>query len=346
MKYRNKNQAKNNVQDSSAKQAKRQTKVAGGDFVDKLHAYRDQHAHALFSSLGRIVAAPFNSTMTISVLAIAISFVSGFYILQVNIQQLAGHIEANNQISLFLRDDVSEAHANKLAENIRKISNVQNVKLITKEEAATEFQTYSGFGSAINELEKNPLPIVLQVLPKKNLDDMHELEVLKKEFQQSPEVDVVQIDLQWIERLQSITNVVKLFANMLSLLLGAAVLVIIGNTVRLELHNRREEVVIQKLVGATNSFIQRPFLYAGFWIGFISSIFAWFIVTVLMLILRYSVEKLSSLYGGSFHMLFLSLTDTLALITISSLLGVLASWVVISYQMHTTRLKKQKNIKI
>ncbi len=346
MKYRNKNQARNNVQDSSAKQANRQTKVAGGNFVDKLQAYRDQHAHALFSSLGRIVAAPFNSIMTISVLAIAISFVSGFYILEVNIQQLAVHIEANNQISLFLRDDVSEAHANKLAESIRKNSNVQNVKLITKEEAATEFQTYSGFGSAINELEKNPLPIVLQVLPKKNLDDIHELEALQKEFQQSPEVDVVQIDLQWIERLQSITNVVKLFANMLSILLGVAVLVIIGNTVRLELHNRREEVVILKLVGATNSFIQRPFLYAGFWIGFISSIFAWFIVTVLMLILRYSVEKLSSLYGGSFHMLFLSLTDTLTLIVVSSLLGVFASWTVISYQMHLTRLKKQKILKV
>ena len=341
MKYRKKNKARNNVQESSLKLPKRQTKVAGGDFVDRLHAYRDQHAHALFSSLGRIVAAPFNSIMTISVLAIAISFVSGFYILEVNIQQLAGHIEANNQISLFLRDDVSEAHANKLAESIRQNSNVQSVKLITRDEAAAEFQTYSGFGSAINELEKNPLPIVLQVLPKKTLEDKRDLEGLQKEFQQSPEVDVVQMDLQWIERLQSIINFVKLLADILNILLGAAVLLIIGNTVRLELHNRRDEVVIEKLVGATNSFIQRPFLYAGFWIGFISSIAAWFIVTVIMLILRHALEKLSSLYGGSLHLLFLGLTDTLAIITISSLLSVAASWVVLSYQMHSTKLKKQ-----
>ncbi len=342
MNYRKKNQTRNKVKESSLKQTKRQTKVAGGYFIDKLHAYRDQHAHALFSSLGRIVAAPFNSIMTISVLAIAISFVSGFYVLELNIQELAGHIEANNQISLFLRDDVSETHANKLAESIRQNSNVQSVKLITKDEAAKEFQTYSGFGSAINELEKNPLPIVLQVLPKKSLDKKNDLEDLQKEFQQSSEVDVVQMDLQWIERLQSIINVFELFADILNILLGAAVLLIIGNTVRLELHNRRDEVIIEKLVGATNSFIQRPFLYAGFWIGFISSISAWFIVTVLMLILRHSVEKLSSLYGGSFHLLFLTLTDTLALITISSLLGVLASWVVLSYQMHSTKLK-QKN---
>jgi len=338
MKYSKKDQARKNIRESYLKQTKKQTKIAGGNFVDKLHAYKDLHAHALFSSLGRIVAAPFNSIMTISVLAIAISFVSGFHILEVNIQQLEGHLEASNQISLFLRDDVSDVHANKLAESIKLNSNVQNVKLITREEAAAEFQTYSGFGSAINELEKNPLPIVLQILPKKSLEDRRELEALQKEFQQSPEVDIAQMDLQWIERLYSIISIVKLFASLLNILLVAAVLLIIGNTVRIELHNRRDEIVIERLVGATNSFIRRPFLYAGFWIGFISGISAWFIVTLLMLIIRQAVEKLSSLYGGSFHMLFLSVTDTLVLIFISSLLGVLASWVVLSYQMHSTKL--------
>ena len=339
MKYSKKDQTRKKVRENSLKQTKKQTKIAGGDFIDKLHAYRDLHAHALFSSLGRIVAEPFNSIMTISVLAIAISFVSGFHILAVNIQQLAGHIEASNQLSLFLRDDVSDVHANKLAESIRQNINVQNVKIITREEAAAEFQTYSGFGAAINELEKNPLPIVLQVLPKKSLEDRRGLEALQKEFQQSPEVDVAQMDLQWIERLHSIISIVTLFTSMLNILLGAAVLLIIGNTVRIELHNRREEVVIEKLVGATNSFIRRPFLYAGFWIGFISGVSAWFIVTVLMLIVRQGIERLSDLYGGSFHLLFLSLIDTLAVITISSLLGILASWVVISYQMHSTKLK-------
>jgi cell division transport system permease protein len=338
MKYSKKDQARKNIRESYLKQTKKQTKIAGGNFVDKLHAYKDLHAHALFSSLGRIVAAPFNSIMTISVLAIAISFVSGFHILEVNIQQLEGHLEASNQISLFLRDDVSDVHANKLAESIKLNSNVQNVKLITREEAAAEFQTYSGFGSAINELEKNPLPIVLQILPKKSLEDRRELEALQKEFQQSPEVDIAQMDLQWIERLYSIISIVKLFASLLNILLIAAVLLIIGNTVRIELHNRRDEIVIERLVGATNSFIRRPFLYAGFWIGFISGISAWFIVTLLMLIIRQAVEKLSSLYGGSFHMLFLSVTDTLVLIFISSLLGILASWVVLSYQMHSTKL--------
>ena len=337
MKRENKNRIRKDPPARPVRQETRQTKTAGGNFADKLNAYRDLHAHALFSSLGRLVASPFTSIMTIAVLAIAISLASGFYILIVNLQQLTGNLETSNQISLFLRDDVSDAHANKLADSIRQNASVQDVKLITREQALAEFQTYSGFGSAITALEKNPLPIVLQVLPKNALEDKQGLENLLKSFQQSPEVDIAQMDLQWVERLQSIMAVARLFATLLNVMLGGAVLFIIGNTIRLELHNRRDEVVIAKLVGATNSFIQRPFLYTGFWIGFISGVSAWFIVTALMLILRQAVEKLSGLYEGGFHLLFLSFTETLALIGISSSLGVFGSWAVLIYQLQHTK---------
>jgi cell division transport system permease protein len=333
MKQGNKNYIRKDRPVKPARHDARQTKTAGGNFIDKLHAYRDLHAHALFSSLGRLVASPFTSIMTVAVLAIAISLASGFYILVVNLQQLTGSLETSNQMSLFLRDHVSDAHANKLANNIRQNPNVQSVKVITREQGFAEFQTYSGFGAAINALKNNPLPIVIQVLPKNSLVDKQGLENLLKSFQQSTEVDFAQVDLKWVERLQSIMAVARLFTILLNLMLGLAVLFIIGNTIRLELHNRRDEVVIAKLVGATNSFIQRPFLYSGFWIGFISGVSAWFIVTVLMLILKQSVEKLSGLYEGGFHLLFLSFTDTLALIFISSTLGILGSWSVLIYQL-------------
>jgi cell division transport system permease protein len=275
--------------------------------------------------------------MTIAVLAIAISLASGFYILVVNLQQLTGNLETSNQISLFLRDDVSDVYANKLADSIRQNPNVQEIKLITKAQALAEFKTYSGFGAAINALETNPLPIVIQVLPKNTLEDKQGLETLLDTFKQSPEVDFAQMDLQWVERLQSIMAVARLFATLLNLMLGCGVLFIIGNTIRLELHARRDEVVIAKLVGATNGFIQRPFLYTGFWIGFLSGVSAWFIVTLLMLILRQPVEKLSGLYEGGFHLLFLSFTETVALIVISSVLGIAGSWAVLICQLHQTQ---------
>ncbi|NOT10961.1 MAG: ABC transporter permease [Methylococcaceae bacterium] len=315
----------------------RRTKSAGGNFIDKLHAYRDQHAQALFSSLGRLVASPFTSLMTITVLAIAISLASGFYLLVINLQQVAGNLKASDQISLFLRYEISDSFADKFAETIKRNPNVQQVKLISRKEALEEFKTFSGFGSAIDVMESNPLPIVVQVTPKMTLDDKGSFQHLLESFKQAPEVDIAQVDMQWLERLELILEVARRGATLLSGLLGIGVLFIIGNTIRLELHNRRDEVIIAKLVGATNAFIQRPFLYSGFWIGFISGVAAWFIVTGMMLLLWQSVDKLSRLYGGTFHMLFLSFSETLTLLLISSLLGILGAWGVLVYQLRHTK---------
>ena len=324
MKHVNKNQIK---------QDRGQTKTSGGNFVDKLHAHRNLHAHALFSSLGRLVASPFTSVLTIVVLAVAISLSSGFYLLVANLQQLAGNLEASNQISLFLKYETSNAKANSLADSIRKNPGVQEVKLITKEQALKEFQAYSGFGEAVKALEKNPLPFVIQVLPKNSLENEKAIETLLGNLKQEAEVDFAQLDMRWVERLQSIMEVARRGVMSLSLLLGVAVLFITGNTIRLELHNRRDEVVIAKLVGATDGFIQRPFLYSGFWMGFFSGVTAWFIVTVTMLILKQPVERLSGLYDGAFHILFLGFMETLTLLAISSVLGVAGSWIVLHFQL-------------
>ena len=324
MKHINKNQIK---------QDRWQTRTSGGNLVDKLEAYRDLHAHALFSSLGRLIASPFASVLTIVVLAVAISLASGFYILVANLQQLTGNLEASNQISLFLRDDISNAKANSLADSIRRNQGVQEVKLITKEQALEEFKAYSGFGEAVKALEKNPLPYVIQVLPKNSLENKQAIEALLGNLKQETEVDFAQMDMQWVARLQSIMEVARLGVRSLGLLLGVGVLFITGNTIRLELHNRRDEVVIAKLVGATDGFIRRPFLYIGFWMGFFSGVAAWFIVTVTMLVLKHPVEKLSGLYDGAFHILFLGFIETLVLLAISSVLGVTGAWMALHFQL-------------
>ncbi|MCX7102450.1 MAG: permease-like cell division protein FtsX [Methylobacter sp.] len=310
-----------------------QTKKSGGNFIDKWHAYKNLHAHALFSSLGRLVGTRFSSAMTIVVLAIAISLASGFYILVANLQQLAGNLVSSNQISLFLKDEVSEIRARSFAEKIRQNSDIQDVKIISKEQALGEFQAYSGFGDAVKALEKNPLPIVIQVLPTNSFENEQALEKMLEDFNRLTEVDFAQMDMQWVKRLQSIIEVARRGVTLLSLLLGAGVLFITANTIRLELHNRKDEVIIAKLVGATNNFIHRPFLYSGFWIGFFSGVSAWFIVTIIMLILKQPVENLSRLYDGSFHLLFLGFLDTLMLLFISSVLGVVGSWIVLHFQL-------------
>lgn len=304
-----------------------------GSILDKLYAYRNVHAHALFSSLGRLLGSRFSTAMTIIVLSVAISLASGFYILVVNLQQLTDNLEASNQISLFLKDEVTEIKATKLLNNIKQNPDIQNAKLISKEQALAEFQSYSGFGESIKSLEKNPLPVVIQVFPRQTLDNQQMLESLIDDLGRIAEVDFAQMDMQWVKRLQSIMDIARKSVTLLSILLGIGVLFITANTIRLEVHNRRDEIVIARLVGATNGFIQRPFLYAGFWIGLFSGMAAWFIVTTIMLILKYPVETLSKLYDDAFHLLFFGFFETTVLLTISSMLGIVGSWIIVHFQL-------------
>lgn len=318
---------------SAAKSESRQTLKAGGNFTDRLKAYRDQHAQSFFSSLGRLFASPFTTAMTVGLLAIAIALASGFYLVIVNVRQLTAGLENSNQISLFLRDEISSARAKQFADKIRANPDVKRVEVISKQQGLEEFKKFGGFGEAIDLLEKNPLPTVIEVLPNNNLTDKEKLTALLEQLKKQPEVDLAQLDLVWMERLHSIVSAAELAAILLAVLLGATVFFIAGNTIRLEIHNRRQEIIIAKLVGATNSFIQRPFLYTAFWLGFFSSVFAWFIVTLSLLILRPSVEHLSGLYEGSFTLRFFSYSDTAVLLAVSTSLSVLGAWLVLQIQI-------------
>jgi len=300
---------------------------------EKFHAYMLNHAHGLFSSLGRLSRTPFTSTMTVIVLAVAIALAGCFYIVVANIQQLTGNLRTSNQMSLFLKDHINDVVGQKLAEQLAQNANVDSIKFIGKKQAMDEFKANSGFGDALNALDSNPLPNVIQVLPKDVLDSREALDNLMAEFKRMPEVEFVQVDMQWVERLQAIMRIASRGVTVVSVLLGFAVTFITGNTIRLELHNRKEEVFISKLVGATNAFIQRPFLYTGFWLGFVAGFSAWLIVTIMLLILESPVEQLSSLYNSSFELLYLSFSEFILMLMLSSGLAVLGSWAVLHYQL-------------
>jgi cell division transport system permease protein len=340
MRYKRRPQTKETKppkQHKPARQEFKQNRVAGGGFMDRVLAERDLHAHALFSSLGRLLATPFASAMTIAVLAIAISLVGSFHFLLINFQQITGNLENTAQFSLFLRDNVSDTKAQIIADAIRKNSAIQAVRVIGKEQGRKLFKAFGNFGAAIDVLDENPLPIVLEVMPKNAFEDTGQIENLLNTFKQQQEVDFVRMDMEWLQRLQSMMAVARRLFLVLNVLLGFAVLFITGNTIRLELNNRHDEIVIAKLVGATNGFIAKPFVYSGFWIGFLAGVVAWFIVALFMVLMRQPVEELSVRYDGNFHLLFLSLADSLKLIFISALLGVLGSWVVLVIQLQKTK---------
>lgn len=306
---------------------------------DKTHAYLLNHAHGLFSSLGRLSRTPFTSAMTILVLTVAIALAGGFYIMVGNVAQLTGNIQSSNQMSLFLRDTVSENSGIKLADKLKENQNIESVKFISKKQALEEFKENSGLNEALNALEGNPLPSVIQLTPKNILLNKHVVDDLQAELKQLPQVEFILVDMQWVEKVRTIMMVIGIAVKLVSLLLGFAVLFITGNTIRLELHNRQDEVFISKLVGATHSFIQRPFLYTGFWLGFISGFISWLIISIMLLILKGPVEKLSSLYNSSFELHFLNFYEFVLIITIPAILSILGSWAVLNYQLR--QLKPQ-----
>ena len=305
----------------------------GERLTGRLHAHLLNHAHGLFSSLGRLTRTPFTTAMTILVLAIAIALAGSFYIVVANIQQLTGHLESSNQMSLFLKDHVTESAGQKLAEQLKQNPHVESVKFISRQQAMEEFKVNSGFSDALNALSSNPLPNVIQLLPKNTLEGNEAIQQLMADFKQLPNVDFVQVDMQWVARVQTLMLIVGRSVTVVSVLLGFAVTFITGNTIRLELQSRHDEVYISKLVGATNAFIQRPFLYGGFWLGSLSGFLAWIIVSLMLLILENPVERLSSLYNSNFELLFLGFGEFLLMLMLSAGLAVLGSWAVLHYQL-------------
>lgn len=315
------------------KKAGIQAEILRPGLVTRCHAYLDIHAHALFSSLGRLIRTPAGFSLTVLVLAISIAIAGSFYLIVKNIRQLTGNLESTNQISVFLKKDVASEKLTRLLKQIKDDPSVASVQLITPEQALTEFKEYSGFGDALNALDHNPLPPVLVVLPKNSLENQKAIESLVKSLGQLPEVDFAKLDLQWIQRLQSLIALAERGVILLSVLFGLAVLLITGNTIRLELQGRSDEVIVAKLVGATHAFIRRPFLYTGFWLGFSAGVSAWFIILLVMLVLYQPVEQLSLLYAEHFSIVFLDFSESISLIIISSCLGIIGAWSVLNKQL-------------
>src|SRR5690606_18108425 len=186
-----------------------------------------------------------------------------------------------------------------LADVLKRRDDVAGVKVISAEQALAEFRELSGFGGAIDALEDNPLPAVLVVTPAEGATEAtfaglaHELEAL-------PRTDAVQLDAQWLKRLNAILEIINRGVVVIAGMFALAVIIIVGNTIRLDIQNRREEIVVTKLIGGTDGFIRRPFLYTGFWYGIAGGVMAWLLTGIALLVMEAPVGRLAGLYGSGF----------------------------------------------
>jgi cell division transport system permease protein len=293
-----------------------------------IRRWAGDHARTLFATLGRLVREPVSTLLTAAVIGITLALPAALHVLVSNVSAISHSWEGTVQASLFLRDEVSAERGRTLAAELQRRPGVARAAYISREQSLAEFRELSGFGEALDLLADNPLPAVIVVNPERELAQA-EVGRLVDGLARLPEVEVAKLDQKWLERLYAILAIVQRAVTIVAALLALAVVVTVGNTIRLDIENRREEIVVMKLIGATDAFIRRPFLYTGLWYGVFGGLIAWLLVDAALAALAGPARTLAGLYDSGFRLVGLSWESGLGMLAAGVLLGGLGSaWTV------------------
>jgi cell division transport system permease protein len=297
-----------------------------------MNNYLLRHVQTFFGALGQMARTPLTTLLTLAVLGITLALPAGLYVAVSSVERLGASLERGGQISLFLKRDTSDAAALKLAQQIRAMSPVAAVDYLSRADALAEFKSLSGFGPALTALGSNPLPSVLIVRPATDATPAA-AEALREQLARLPAVELAELDLAWLRRLDAILAFGERAAWVLSVLLALAVLLIVGNTTRLAVLNRQAEIEVIQLVGGTPAFIRRPFLYTGGLQGLLGGLLAWLMVEVSLWIVAGPAQQLAGLYGSLFALTGLDLESGLALAGAGAILGWLGARLAVGWQL-------------
>jgi len=301
--------------------------------TNRLSAYFSHHIQSLIFSLSKIYRAPATTIMTVAVIGITLSLPGGFYLFLKNIDAMSGDFRSTTQITLYLDLKVDEQKARALQREIDVMAQVQGTEFVSRYDALENFRESSGFGNSIDTLSSNPLPHTIIVEPDSNADSFAVKNLLNA-LQAMPEVKIAKLDTEWLDRLYTILEIAKRSVAIITILFAFAVLLIIGNTIRLDIQNRYQEIVVTKLIGATNAFIRRPFLYGGAWYGLLGGLASWIIVEIGYLAISGPLGRLNLLYQADLAFVTFSMQDFIILLSSSTLLGLAGSWIAVARHLN------------
>lgn len=291
-----------------------------------------RHVSTSIGALGRLARQPFASFLTILVIAVTLALPAAMHLVIKNVQTVSGSWANALDFSVYLAEDASVEDAERTAELIGRRADVEQVTLIPADQALEEFKALSGFGPALDQLSDNPLPHTLVVRPGA-ANTERSMALLHEELANLPQVELVQVDTEWVRRFHAILEMLERAVAIGAALLGAAIVIVIGNTIRLDIQNRREEIEVTKLIGATNAFVRRPFLYSGLWYGLGGGLLALLLVAYGLMELREPASRLAGLYDSSFSILALTLRESAAIVATGVALGLAGSWLAAARHM-------------
>lgn len=295
----------------------------------RLRSYFAHHISTAGDSLARLLATPYATAMTWFVIGIAMALPIGLSLLLSNAETASDSWDSGAQVSVFLHRDLEDHRGRALAIELAERTDIVSARYISAQQALEEFRQLSGFGDVLSNLDENPLPALIIVTPVSSAGVVA-TETLAKDLQAIVEVENVVLDLAWVQRLYSLMDIGRRAVWALGLMLALGVLLVIGNTIRLTIESRRDEVVIIKLVGGSDGFVRRPFLYTGFWYGAGGALVAWVLVGIALLWLSGPLASLSNLYQSSFRVHGLGFPGGLMLLAGGGTLGLVGAWLVVA----------------
>lgn len=298
--------------------------------ASRIESWRSHHRLVAAQSIRRLVVTPVSSLMTILVLAIAITLPAALNIAITNVAQLTGQANDHVQMSLYLENGISDTQGRKLATTIAGWDSVTSTRYVSPQEAKDSFKNMEGFTEIIDSLPQNPLPGVVVVILSEQSLSINDAEKLREKAVARQDVSIAKIDLAWLQKLHAIIGLAQQVAAVLSVLLAIGVVLVVGNTIKLSIDSRREEIIVTKLIGATNAFVRRPFLYMGLWFGIGGALIALLLIHVCKFALTNAIESLSLVYGGDIVLAGLGFTDSITLVLMGAILGWLGAWLAAS----------------
>lgn len=300
----------------------------------RFSAYLLNHAQVTLASLGRLYRQPIATLMTTAVIAIALTLPTGLFVMVNSLSKLSNEWNNSAQISVYLYPQVNKQQAQNLVQHLRLNNNIRQIKLIDKKSGLQQFKKISGFNNALKYLDTNPLPIVLAIQPDLYQDQNGQLAdqttQLVHQLEKNKLVEMAQLDEQWVKRLLTLLEIANRGIWIVGTMLALAVLLIIGNTIRLDIQNRHAEIEVAKLIGASDAFIRRPFLYTGFWYGLLGGLLAWLLTSTSLFLIGEPVHRLARLYHSNFSLHDLGANNVFTLLSISCILGLAGSWLAVS----------------
>ena len=300
---------------------------------DKLRAWGQQHQLVAVETLLRLLARPFGSTMTWLVIAIALTLPGAMWMTLDNLAQLSSRFQASGSISVYMTPGLPAQKGSALADRVRGFDHVSGVQYVSADDALQEFRNGSGLGEALDLLPENPLPGVIVVEPALSTAQDDVL-ALADRLRQEAGVDMVALDTDWLNRLHALLALSERIIWVLGSLLALAIVLVVGNTIRLSIANRVDEIRVTKLVGGTNAWVRRPFLYMGLWFGMVGGLMSWILLVIGWLLVSGPVEDLARLYGSEFELQPLSAGAALVLLLGAMLLGWLGAWWSVFRHLH------------